>query len=82
MNAETPAGPAAVPVTLTPRAVKKIAEILRGETADAKLRIAVTGGGCSGFQYNFVLDETPMDDDLVIEKEASRSSSIRCRSAS
>ncbi len=69
MNAETPTDPNAVPVTLTNRAVKKIAEILHGETGKPKLRIAVTGGGCSGFQYNFVLDETPMDDDLVIEKD-------------
>ena len=33
------------------------------------LRLAVTGGGCSGFQYNFALDETRMDDDLVIERD-------------
>ncbi len=32
------------------------------------LRLAVTGGGCSGFQYNFALDETRMDDDLFIEE--------------
>ncbi len=32
------------------------------------LRVAVTGGGCSGFQYNFTLDDTRTDDDLVIEK--------------
>ena len=69
MNAETPHSPASVPVKLTARAVRKIAEILSTEAADAKLRISVTGGGCSGFQYNFVLDDKPMDDDLVIDAE-------------
>ncbi len=33
------------------------------------LRLAVTGGGCSGFQYNFALDDARIDDDLVIEKD-------------
>ena len=33
------------------------------------LRLAVTGGGCSGFQYNFALDDARMDDDLVIERD-------------
>jgi iron-sulfur cluster assembly accessory protein len=33
------------------------------------LRLAVTGGGCSGFQYNFALDDARLDDDLVIERD-------------
>jgi iron-sulfur cluster assembly accessory protein len=33
------------------------------------LRVAVTGGGCSGFQYNFTLDDARMDDDLVLERD-------------
>ena len=33
------------------------------------LRVAVTGGGCSGFQYNFALDEVKADGDLVLERE-------------
>jgi len=32
------------------------------------LRVAVTGGGCSGFQYDFLIDDTKTGDDLVIEK--------------
>ena len=36
------------------------------------LRLAVTGGGCSGFQYNFALDETRLDEDLVIEQDGAR----------
>ena len=59
----------ALPVTVSERAAKRIAEILRSEHTSAMLRLAVTGGGCSGFQYNFALDETRMDDDLVVERD-------------
>jgi iron-sulfur cluster assembly accessory protein len=56
-------------VTVSTRAARRIAEILKAEDAHAMLRVAVTGGGCSGFQYNFALDDTRLDDDLIIEKE-------------
>ena len=59
----------AAPVTVSARAAKRIAEILKAETTPMMLRVAVTGGGCSGFQYNFALDDTRMDDDLVIERD-------------
>ncbi len=55
-------------VTVSSRAAQRIAAILAGEPAPAMLRLAVTGGGCSGFSYNFVLDETRMDDDLLVEE--------------
>jgi iron-sulfur cluster assembly accessory protein len=58
-----------VPVTLTERAAKRIAEILREESDPAMLRLAVTGGGCSGFQYDFLLDNARADDDLVIARD-------------
>ncbi len=58
----------ALPVTVSPRAAKRIAEIIAAEGRPAMLRLAVTGGGCSGFQYNFALDDTRADDDLVIEE--------------
>ena len=61
-----------LPVTVSPRAAKRIATILAGEGQGAMLRLAVTGGGCSGFQYNFALDETRMDDDLFIEESGAR----------
>jgi len=61
-----------LPVTVSPRAAKRIAAILAGEGQAAMLRLAVTGGGCSGFQYNFALDETRMDDDLFIEESGAR----------
>jgi iron-sulfur cluster assembly accessory protein len=57
-----------MPVTVSPSATKRIATILANEGGGAMLRLAVTGGGCSGFQYNFALDETRMDEDLFIEQ--------------
>ncbi len=59
----------AAPVTVSARAAKRIAEILKSEPQPMMLRVAVTGGGCSGFQYSFALDDARMDDDLVIERD-------------
>jgi len=58
----------ALPVTVSARAAKRIAEIIAAEGGPTMLRLAVTGGGCSGFQYNFALDDAREDDDLVIEE--------------
>ena len=58
----------AMPVTVSARAAKRIAEIIAAEGRPAMLRLAVTGGGCSGFQYNFALDDARADDDLVVEE--------------
>ena len=56
------------PVTLTERAARRIAEILKEEPEKTMLRLAVTGGGCSGFQYDFCLDATRAEDDLLITR--------------
>jgi len=56
------------PITLSDRAAKRIAEITAGEADGVVLRVAVNGGGCSGFQYSFTLDDTRQDDDLALEK--------------
>ena len=59
----------ALPVTVSARAAKRIAEILKNEPAPSMLRIAVTGGGCSGFQYNFAIEDARTDEDLVVERD-------------
>jgi iron-sulfur cluster assembly accessory protein len=59
----------ASPVTVSANAAKRIAQILKAESDSAMLRVAVTGGGCSGFQYNFTIDDTRMDDDLVVARD-------------
>ena len=56
------------PVTLSDRAAERIMEILSVETEPKMLRVSVSGGGCSGFQYGFDLEDARKDDDLVIEK--------------
>jgi iron-sulfur cluster insertion protein len=57
----------AMNISMTSQAADRIKEIA-GVSARA-LRVAVNGGGCSGFQYEFKLDTARNDDDLVIEKD-------------
>ena len=58
------------PIYVTENAVRKIRSLLEEEdNFDLKLRVYVTGGGCSGFQYGFTFDEAVADDDAVINKE-------------
>jgi len=53
-------------------AFARLSTILDGDAPDKFLRVAVLGGGCSGFQYTFDLDETVAEDDVVIEKDGVR----------
>lgn len=70
MTAETKTGNPAPGVTLSERAVRRIAELRRKEANEGlMLRVAVLGGGCAGFQYSFSFDDTRNDDDTVIEKD-------------
>lgn len=55
-------------VTVSDRAAQRISEIVSSEPESSMLRISVSGGGCSGFQYGFDLESERKDDDLVIEK--------------
>ncbi|PQA86121.1 iron-sulfur cluster insertion protein ErpA [Hyphococcus luteus] len=57
----------ASPVTVSERAAKRIAAILSKEPEGAMLRVAVEGGGCSGFQYKFDIVTEREDDDLVLD---------------
>jgi iron-sulfur cluster insertion protein len=56
-------------VTLSPSAAQRIRAIGEAQGRAMMLRVAVDGGGCSGFQYRFDLVEAPEDDDLRIERD-------------
>ena len=59
-----------IPPNVTDRAFERLSEI--GAAADGKaLRVAVDGGGCSGFQYNIDLD-VPKDEDMILEGRGER----------
>lgn len=58
-----------MPVTVSASAAKRVAEILEQEPPGMMLRVAVTGGGCSGFQYSFALDDAQLEDDIVVERD-------------
>ncbi len=57
------------PLLFTDSAAAKVKQLIDEEgNTDLKLRVFVTGGGCSGFQYGFTFDEVANDDDTVMEK--------------
>ena len=57
-------------VTLSASAARRLAEIIAAEGNPAlMLRLTVSGGGCSGFQYGFALDATLNEDDHVFERD-------------
>lgn len=60
-----------LPPRVTDRAFARLAEIAEDTGESRALRVAVEGGGCSGFQYDIKLDD-PAEDDLVIEKNGAR----------
>lgn len=57
------------PVTLSASAAVRVNKVLATEPAGSALRVAVDGGGCSGFQYSFSIESAPAPDDLVIERD-------------
>ncbi|MCL2873252.1 MAG: iron-sulfur cluster insertion protein ErpA [Betaproteobacteria bacterium] len=59
----------AEPLTFTDAAAAKVKSLIEEEgNPDLKLRVFVSGGGCSGFQYGFTFDEVTNDDDTAMEK--------------
>ena len=65
------------PVNFTNNAVNKVKELIAEEgSPDLKLRVFVSGGGCSGFKYNFSLDKKIEKDDVVFNKTIIDNSSL------
>ena len=60
-----------LPPKVTDRAFARLAEINTGAAAPRALRVAVEGGGCSGFQYDIRLDD-PAGEDLVLEGQGQK----------
>jgi iron-sulfur cluster insertion protein len=57
------------PLLFTDSAANKVKELIAEEgNSELKLRVFVTGGGCSGFQYGFTFDELTSEDDTVMQK--------------
>ena len=66
MNAMTEMPP---PLVFTDAAATKVKTLIEEEgNPDLKLRVFVTGGGCSGFQYGFTFDEAVSEDDTAMQK--------------
>lgn len=58
------------PLIFTDNAARKVWELLQDEgNFNLNLRVYVTGGGCSGFQYGFTFDEEVAEDDTVVVKK-------------
>ena len=61
-----------LPPKVTDRAYARLVEIAESEGAVRCLRVAVEGGGCSGFQYDIRLEDAPEAEDLVLEKSGAK----------
>lgn len=59
-------------VALTSAAAERIKAVVSTEPPGAGLRVAVEGGGCSGFQYEIAVAQAPNPDDLVVERDGAR----------
>ncbi len=64
--------PQDLPPRVTDRAFARLAEIAEMTGTSKALRVAVEGGGCSGFQYDIRLEDQAASDDLVLEKSGQR----------
>ena len=68
MNTQTQ-NSAPFPLIMTDAAADKVKSLITEENnPNLKLRVFITGGGCSGFQYGFTFDENTRADDIIIEK--------------
>ena len=61
------------PMTLSANAARRIRFLMEQENQpDAAVRVAVTGGGCAGFQYGFDFDAAVAEDDFMFERDGAR----------
>ncbi len=58
-----------IKITMSQSAAKQINAIMAKQPAQKFLRVAVNGGGCSGFQYEFGFADAPNEDDMLIERD-------------
>ncbi len=61
-----------LPVSISPSAARRVAAILAKEPPGTMLRVAVNGGGCQGFSYDYSFDARRTDDDMLIERDGAR----------
>jgi iron-sulfur cluster insertion protein len=60
----------AIPLFFSDNAVAKVRELVEDEgNPDLRLRVFVTGGGCSGFQYGFSFDDSQEEEDTAVERD-------------
>jgi iron-sulfur cluster insertion protein len=60
-------------IAITPSAAQRVQTLIKMEgKPNLMLRISVSGGGCSGFQYGITLDDTVNDDDVVTEQHGTK----------
>ena len=68
-----PGNPAIHGVVFTDSAARKVQElILEEHNPELKLRVYISGGGCSGFQYGFSFDEEQSEDDIAVDNDGVR----------
>lgn len=70
IDISTESGPAMPGIVFTDAAARKVQElILEERNPDLKLRVYISGGGCSGFQYGFTFDEEQAEDDIAVDND-------------
>ena len=61
------------PIAVTESAARRIAALIAAEgRPGVKLRVSVSGGGCSGFQYGFALDDKDEPGDILVERDGAK----------